>query len=308
MIPRRRGWENAMIEYARLTPGPGFHPGRAALYYAQRLVTPPGLRRVVSQAIAAGIRLRHGGGAERADDPAAGRTIAALRRDGLAVLPEPVPGTTVDRIVAFLRGSAVLTNAGLTPLDGLSPAAAAAAYPLAAVLACPDVVDLINAPMTLRIAAGYLGCKPTLSSLGVRWSFPSSGPAAETQRFHRDPDDWRFLKLFVYLTDVDAGSGPHVFALGSHRTGGDLRARFHEERDLERRYGRGSLRTVVGPRGTAFLADTHGIHRGARPGTGPRLILQAQYSLLPVYALRYRPVALPARPPVDTYVNRLLIA
>lgn len=299
-----------MIGYARLTPGRGFRPGRASLYFAQRLVTPPPLRRAVSSAIAAGIRLRHGKGAGTAGDPAAAvPTLAALRRDGLAVLPDLVPAATLDRIAAHLRRSKVAAGGNrLVPLDGLPADAATAAYPLEAVLGCPGLLDLVNDPTVLRIAADYLGCKPTLSSLGVRWSFPTEGPRAETQRFHRDPDDWRFLKLFVYLTDVDAESGPHVYVLGTHRTAGSVRARLHDDREIERRYGRASLRTVVGPRGTVFLADTQGIHRGVPPAARPRLILQAQYSLLPVYAMVYRPVPLPSGPTVDAYVNRLLVA
>ena len=44
------------------------------------------------------------------------------------------------------------------------------------------------------------------------------------------------------------------------------------------------------------------------PARAPRLILQAQYSPLPVFAFRYDPVALEPASDVDPYVNRLLIA
>ena len=148
-----------------------------------------------------------------------------------------------------------------------------ASYPLATVLHCPHVLALANDPAVLRIATAYLGCKPTLSSVGLRWSFPGTGEAEDIQCFHRDPDDWRFLKLFVYLTDVDAGSGPHVFVAGSHRTAGRLRERLYTTEEIERRHGRESVRAIAGPCGTSFFADTYGIHRGAVPTTRPRLIL-----------------------------------
>jgi hypothetical protein len=49
--------------------------------------------------------------------------------------------------------------------------------------------------------------------------------------------------------------------------------------------GRDKVYTVLGPRGTAFMADTHGIHAGMVPTHVPRLILQAQYSLLPGFCV-----------------------
>ncbi len=36
------------------------------------------------------------------------------------------------------------------------------------------------------------------------------------QYFHRDPDDFRFLTLFIYLTDVSPSAGPHQVIPGSH--------------------------------------------------------------------------------------------
>ncbi len=300
-----------MVPYARLTPGPGFRPGRAAFYYAQRLVTHPSLRRAVSGGIAAAIRLRHARdpGADD-DDPFCRQTVGNLNDRGLSALADDfVPVETIERITAYFRGERVVGTGGcLVPLDGLPAGSVAAAYPLEAVLRCRDVLDLVNAPTVLRIAADYLGCKPTLSSLGVRWSFPSPRRLAATQRFHRDTDDWRFLKLFIYLTDVDADSGPHIYVLGSHRTAARLRARPYAQAELDRHYGAENIRTIVGPSGTAFLADTYGIHMGMPPVLKPRLILQAQYSVLPIFAFLYRPVTLPGRPAVDPYLNRLMIA
>ena len=56
----------------------------------------------------------------------------------------------------------------LVPLERLPLGTAMAAYPLRTVLESADLLNLVNAPPVLRIAADYLGCKPTLSSLGVQ--------------------------------------------------------------------------------------------------------------------------------------------
>ncbi|MDQ2802926.1 MAG: hypothetical protein M3Y41_09680 [Pseudomonadota bacterium] len=208
----------------------------------------------------------------------------------------------------FLSQDVVGADGRLLPLDHLPPDTMMAAYPLRTILESSEVLNLVNAAPVLCIAADYLGCKPTLSSLGARWSFPGSKPAGDTQQFHRDLDDWQFLKLFVYLTDVDAGSGPHIYIMKSHRTAGQIRARPYARAAMDSRYGTDNVRTIIGPRGTAFMADTYGIHAGMVPTHAPRLMLQAQYSLLPVPAYRYEPLALQRPSGLDPYVNRLLVA
>lgn len=302
-----------MIGYARLKPGPGFQPVNALLYYGQRAVTPPRLRQAVSNGIAAAIRLRDGKHRDVATEPylhpVAEAAVAALERDGLAIIADFLAPETIERVTAYFRNEKIAGPGGaLMKLDSLPSGLPAAAYPMETVLGCQDVLDMVNSPVMLRIAARYLGCTPTLSSLGVRWSFPAPGACTETQRFHRDLDDWRFVKLFIYLTDVDEESGPHIYVLGSHKTAAPMRAEVYDRPALEQRYGRQSIKTITGARGTTFLAATHGIHRGAPPVSRPRLILQAQYSLLPVFAFNYHPVALPAPTMVDRYINRLLIA
>ena len=205
-----------MLEYARLSPGPGFRPGRAALYFSQRLVPYPGLRRLVSRAIAAGVNLRHRA-AGSPDTPAAPQgvtgqepgVLASLAHDGLAL---------TDPILTAPMQEAVGPDRRRFRVEDRPAGTTMASYPLETVLGCPHVLALACDPRVLQGVTAYLGCRPTLSSIGIRWSFPAAGErAAGVQRFHRDPDDWRFLKLFVYLTDVDAGSGPHEFVAGSHR-------------------------------------------------------------------------------------------
>jgi hypothetical protein len=73
-------------------------------------------------------------------------------------------------------------------------------------------------------------CKPTISALGLRWSFPVPGQSSALQMFHRDSEDWRYLKVLVYLTDVDEDAGPHVYLHGSHLTQAPMRLRFYTDK------------------------------------------------------------------------------
>lgn len=294
-----------MIEYARFHPGRGFTPGRALLYYAQRLVTPFWLRKAIAGLIAKIVATRH-----PSPQQAGNRSELRqhLEQDGLVALPALVTPAWVDQVMAHLNGKEVVAKGKTVPLNQITPDITIADYSLLTVMSCPLIVALINAPEVLSLAGAYLGCCPTLSSVGLRWSFPSHAEASDVQRFHRDPDDWCFVKLFVYLTDVDEKSGPHIYVQGSHRTGMGLRARAYDLAEVEKTFGKNAAKTVTGERGTAFMADTTGIHRGKPPAERPRLMLIAQYSLLPVFAFNYHPVTLRPRPTVDPYINRLLIA
>jgi hypothetical protein len=207
-----------------------------------------------------------------------------------------------------MRQPVVVQEGSRVSLDELPAGTAMAAYELPTVVACPWLMTALNRPGILRLTSAYLGCKPTISAVGLRWSFPGATAPDMTQAFHRDPDEWRFLKLFVYLTDVDGETGPHIYVAGSHNTRGRLRGKAYSEAEVEARFGKENLRPILGPRGTTFLADTIGIHAGMPPQRAPRLLLQVQYSILANFALQYRPVVDPSHHGLDPYVNRLVLA
>lgn len=295
-----------MLAHAALRPGPGFEPFHVGLYYAQRFATPPIVRTSISRAIASAIRVRHGVGSWAPDAAQAMKVVSDLRENGVAQLdPLATPEMATKIHNYFLGKDVVGPGDSLMNVSELPSGTRMAAYPLRTILENSDILSIVNTPLALRIATEYLGCKPTLSSVGVRWSFPGEGPGCDTQEFHRDPDDWRFLKLFVYLTDVDAGSGPHSYVKRSHLTPGRIRACLYPPSYIEENYGSDAICTIMGPRGTTFMADTYGIHAGNIPTQAPRLIVQIQYSLLPVYSFRYDPPVLDMPPNLDPYVNRL---
>jgi hypothetical protein len=62
-----------------------------------------------------------------------------------------------------------------------------------------------------------------------------------------------------------------------------LFARTFTRHEMERRYGVDRVVTVTGQRGTAFFADTSGLHASPIPTSKPRLMLEIDYSLLPIF-------------------------
>jgi hypothetical protein len=295
-----------VIPYARLSPGRGGLPKQAAFYYAQRLAVLPAARRAISRMLAAWVNRGQGEAPRPPADGYSARVLGELEQDGVSMLAPLASKRTIAGMVDYFLQNRVIGPDGPAWLQDLPAGVASAAYDLATVLECPGLVALINAASVLQVVTAYLGCKPTLSSLGVRWSFPSTGERPMFQSFHRDVDDWRFLKLFIYLTDVDEDSGPHTYVRTSHLDGFAVRAEDYKLEQLAETYGADKIATITGPRGTTFIADTLGIHRGGVVRAKPRLILQAQYSILPVYSFQYSPVST-AAPPVDRYINRLLL-
>lgn len=242
-----RGVAN-VLDYIRLTPGPGFQPINAALYYGQRLITHGGARNVIAKVIAAAIQRQHpesGAETESADQVAYRRQLlTTLTTEGCGILGPVLQPSSVREIHDFLHDKNLVPDSGM------------AAYPLATILTCPHLLELANRPLILKLAAAHLGCKPTISSIGLRWSYPTLAKGADVQQFHRDPDDWRFLKFFVYLTDVGPESGPHIFVVTSHRSEGGMFARPYAKSTLEHDYGADKIRTIVGGSGTGFIALT----------------------------------------------------
>jgi ectoine hydroxylase-related dioxygenase (phytanoyl-CoA dioxygenase family) len=181
------------------------------------------------------------------------------------------------------------------------------------VLRAPHALRLANDPTVLSIVAGMLGATPTISYMATWWSIPSGkGKPQQAENFHRDVDDWRFVKLFIYLTDVDETAGPHKFVKGSHKVNKLTDIRRFTDEEIADTFGIENQVEFQGRAGTCFLENTYGVHRGVPPASTNRLLLQVLYSLQPTIYGPAKPVArigidgIPSG--LDPYVNRVYLA
>lgn len=183
-----------------------------------------------------------------------------------------------------------------------------AAYTDADTVHCPHVLQLANNQHILKVVGSYFNCQPTISNLSIWWSLATDDKPEEAENFHRDMDDWRQLKLFIYLTDVTAGLGPHVFVKESHRIRRALKIKRYSDEEIVDIFDEQRIVTFFGPAGTCFLENTFGLHKGTTARTGNRLLLQVLYSLNPLGVSDYQPVSQqPAAERFDGYVNRLYV-
>ena len=67
---------------------------------------------------------------------------------------------------------------------------------------------IANEPYTLSIVERYLGATPTILGYTAWWSFAQPDEARDAQLFHQDMDDYRFVKMFIYLSDVGPRTDP----------------------------------------------------------------------------------------------------
>ena len=198
--------------------------------------------------------------------------IDVLRRDGIARVYPSLGAGQATELAAHLRAAPCYVGHVRVYGDGVPRSFAETAamtdvwcHDMETVVLAPYVWDL--AISLLPTAARYLGAQPRLYSMNAFWVRASEAvPRLGLQTFHRDHDDERFLALFVYGTDVLAeADGPPRFVLGSHDPD-------HLPIDC--------APPVYGPAGTAFLADTRGLHMGVKPTSPePRLILWARWGI-----------------------------
>lgn len=271
---------------------------------AQRLllqqVRPPRARERVSQAIALWL--------PDAESDARGEAAAEkIRTDGFVALDRPVPPHKLRRVRAELEKKpcfdAWRPERGFFPLD-CAPKDSSNAH-VADVASIREAVEIANEPFILSAVSAYLGCKPTIDDILAWWSLPRRPAPLEEQFFHRDQDSIRFVKLFIYLSNVGEDDGPHVFVRGSHRSNVLLEGgrRFTDDEVLSRVPAEDIVR-FTGPFGTAFLEDTYGLHKGAMPTSGARLLLQVRYTMLPSAFVAQRKIAETAG--FDPYMNRFI--
>ena len=160
---------------------------------------------------------------------------------------------------------------------------------LDAVEDCGAIRAIRDDALLWRIATAYLRTDPIVVTTRLWWSFPSSrGEARDYHmagqgRFHFDLDDWRSVKFFFYLTDVDAASGPHVVARGTHWR----HTVAHQvspmvgktEAEVRAAYGDDALTTIKGPAGLGFAEDPFAFHMGAQPTRRPRLMAEIEFGV-----------------------------
>ena len=225
------------------------------------------------------------------------RFVQDLERDGVA-FGLRLPGTLVSEIRDWADRNQCYADRspchGFLPKERLEAERALGKTVLVAQYfntstGCPAVERLTKDPLLEWVAIRYLRSVPVLAGTNLWWTFPVQASAADRDRhahlYHRDVDDFRFFKLFFYITDVAQGDGAHVCVAGSQhqppmRSPRDRwNIRRYTDEEVAATYPPERILEITAPAGTGFAEDTLCIHKGLTPTRMPRLLLQVQYAL-----------------------------
>jgi hypothetical protein len=232
---------------------------------------------------------------DMSDDKLRRKVAADLRERGYHVFERRLPEDVCNRVLQYATTHACK----MRPMDGMKlgkpqrtvyhreePQAVRYDFDADDLLRNPDVQLLLSDLSFAAVAQEYLGARPVADVLGLWWhtGFSDVPDSEAAQFFHFDMDRFKWIKFFLYITDVDEQSGPHSFVAGSHRTGGISPtllkkgyARLTDD-EVKREFDERDIIEFVGPRGTIIAEDTRGLHKGKHVTRGDRLVLQLQFS------------------------------
>lgn len=149
-----------------------------------------------------------------------------------------------------------------------------------------DIQKLIMDPFFINMARKYLGCEPIFDFPAMWWStaFLKEASSEAAQLYHFDLDRIKWLKIFIYLTDVTDETGPHCYINGSHIPGSKPKillkrgyARIPDE-DLAQFHDKTDFVKINAEAGTVFAGDTKCWHKGTPLKKGNRLVLEFEYT------------------------------
>jgi hypothetical protein len=203
---------------------------------------------------------------------------------GFIVVP---PGTWEEtaEIVAFARATLARFDATAPPPgknrkrflpNVLDPSTLTLDSPIVRFALRDDVLSAVSQ---------YLGVVPFLGAISVFHSDTTPGDPTSSQLYHCDGDDATQIKVFVYCSDVDTGSGPltvldaDTTRAVQTRVGYQFRDRMTDEQ-VRQAVADPQEHAILGPSGTAAFVDTSRcFHYGSRVAADapPRLVTMIQY-------------------------------
>lgn len=218
-------------------------------------------------------------------------TLAEMHETGYSVFPMKLSAEIVEHLKSQSRTLDYQLKGGqrsmneVSGIDVTNPPACVAAFATSSSRNASAFFAQVNSDSLFEhVCSAYLGVKARAIDLSLWYTFPSEQPDAETaQLYHYDLDTVRWVKVFIYLTDVEADNGPHEYVASSHKVENS------HSRVLVRNYTRvsdedidkfypGKRQSVTGGAGTIIFGDTRCFHKGTAVNSGHRLI----YS--PIYA------------------------
>lgn len=287
---------------------------RWLLFYIQRMDYHPGHRQFISSMIAKSLPKTLENEVNRENI----KLAQVIEKEGFIILDNFLSKSQLDEMKAYFNTKLCFDpyrpeKAGFTNPNQAHKSCIHAYYREQDILCAPHLLELANDPKILGVIEKIYGAKPTISLIHMWWLLHSFDVKANShdiyvnnpKEFHRDVDDWSEIKLFIYLTDVDEGSGPHTFIKTSQTWLLPPKVRAIDF-DNPAFSCAENLVTLTGLAGFAWLENTYGLHRATIPIDQHRLMLSVTYTLSPLPHAPKKPLC-SGKTQFDSYVNRVYL-
>jgi len=205
----------------------------------------------------------------------------SLNNDGIYIYNDFINENICNNIIEKLSNKVFIKNWGSSPnninLDNLT-SGTNWIQSQRDILTIEEVQQIACDPFILNIAKNYLNCNPILIQTNL-W-ISKDGSQDQSNLFHQDYDDVNFLKIFIYLNDVNEDNGPHCYVKGSLKNmitpnNYEPSQRLSDEYIYEN-YKENVIK-ICGNKGTMIIEDTNGFHKGTILKSGIRYMLQLEY-------------------------------
>ncbi len=150
-----------------------------------------------------------------------------------------------------------------------------------------NFIKFILDPKIVDIAHSYLGMQSKFYCYTLNTTTPvkEGERPQQSQRWHRDPQDKKICKLFLYLSDVDENSGPFMYLTHSAygMKYGNLFAQqppigyYPPNGAVEKNINPKDIHVCTGTKGTIIFADTAGLHKGGYATQKDRTMVTAGF-------------------------------
>lgn len=135
----------------------------------------------------------------------------------------------------------------------------------------------------LDIVNSYLGMYSRFFLFTLNVTRPVGRESEEigSQLWHRDSNDRRLCKIFIYLNDVDSEAGPFIYVKNSME-GGRWENFFRQFRlitneEIKSAISEEEIKICTGRAGTVIFCDTAGLHKGGYALSKERVMFTAGY-------------------------------
>ena len=164
-----------------------------------------------------------------------------------------------------------------------------------------DLLSIATDDGLVGALSEYFGCLPKIQYMAAWETLKNDDELAE-MFFHMDHHGHKFVKLFLYLSDVNLGDGHHEFVKGSHdwkkfnkilsrENMQNIKNQVSAKRKWKGAFWMNSesilqflhdrVVKVTGRSGALFIEDTGGLHRGTKIESGKsRLLFQVLYTAI----------------------------